>query len=246
MVREVRLRDSRVGSSNYPWVLGDILDDVLMKIGARFVHVFASGYTDISGNQFAQIFADSADGHHLQSPLGIADVVVKNVAWSVKTVKNGKPFQASTVRLISGRNSPDYSLGISDPRRDAARTGDAVLAIWNARVSQAASQYQDLRTIVLVRNMDKKQFCLFETATTPFPTGDYEWKFNTRNNLEGYDKVRGDHFFTWQPHGSQFTIIRPVPGSSRQFGIPRDVPSLGLEFVLKAVHFEKNWIVISN
>ena len=39
--------------------------------------------------------------------------------------------------------------------------------------------------------MDKKQFCLFETATTPFPTGDYEWKFNTRNNLEGYDKVRG-------------------------------------------------------
>ena len=146
MAHEVRLRDSRVGSSNYPypWVLGDIPDDVLVKIGARFVHVFASGYTDISGNQFAQIFADTADGKHLQSPLGIADVVVKNVAWSVKTVKNGKPFQASTVRLISGRNSPDYSLGISDPRRDAARTGDAVLAIWNARVSQATTQYHDL------------------------------------------------------------------------------------------------------
>jgi len=31
------------------------------------------------------------------------------------------------------------------------------------------------------------------------------------DNLEGYDRSGDAHVFTWQPHGSQFTIIENVP-----------------------------------
>lgn len=73
------------------------------------------GRKDISGNDFGDAFADSIGGSHLESPVGIADVVLDKNCWSVKTVKIKDPFNCSTVRLISGRCSPDYSYGHNRP-----------------------------------------------------------------------------------------------------------------------------------
>ena len=39
----------------------------------------------------------------------------------------------------------------------------------------------------------------------------YYFKWNKRNNLEGYDRATNMHQFTWQPSGSQFTIIEEIP-----------------------------------
>ncbi len=51
----------------------------------------------------------------------------------------------------------------------------------------------------------------FEFDTIMYPADQYWWQWNERNNLEGYTKTDERHLFTWQPHGSQFTIIENVP-----------------------------------
>lgn len=63
------------------------------------------------------------------------------------------------------------------------------------------------------------------------------------NNLEGKDKNTLEHRFTWQPHGSQFTIIEPVPESKICFKI-RKPPKVPSEKVLKMVGYNKSWIEV--
>lgn len=240
---ELRLRGkARRRHEEFP--LGDIPDKVIIGMARQFVHRLAIGHADITGDDFGTIFGESIDGTHLASPLGVADVVKENAAWSVKTVKDKKPHETSRVRLISGRNSPDYSMGISDPRKDATATGRAVLSIWNARVNEALDNYDDLRVLVLVRNFSVRQFMVFEEEATRFTHSDYTWGFNARGNLEGHDVSTGEHRFTWQPHGSQFTVIRHVPAHARKFSINRNVPLIQLEHVLRLAKFDEDWVSI--
>ena len=178
------------------------------------MHRIAIGQTDLSGDDFGSIFAHAVEGTHRASPLGIADVIWGECAWSVKTVKTRKPLKATKVRLISGRNAPDYSIGISDPRSNVEKTGKAVLSIWNARVDEALAEYRDLRVVVLIRNVETREFLIFEEEGRRFPPNDFNWEINVRGNFEAKDRTSGTHRFTWQPHGGQFTIIQQVTGSA--------------------------------
>ncbi len=199
---------------------------------------------DVSGDDFGTIFANSIGGEHRSSPIGVADVEWNGCAWSAKTVKDNLPFVKSKVRLISGRNSPDYSMGIDDPHANIYETGKAVLSIWNSRVDEALDEHDDLRIIVLVRNIDTREFLLFEEAAQRFVPGEYTWSYNKRNNLQGMHKLTGKHVFTWQFHGSQFTIFRDVPSSARRFRIVHDVPTLIEDGILNAIKFTPDWIDI--
>lgn len=228
-----------------PWAVGEMPDRVVLGVGKRLVYHLAVGANEVSGNDFGDMFAQVAGGYHLASSLGLGDVVLTHTVWSAKTVKAVKPHRQVSIRLVSGRNSVDYSMGISDPRADIAKTGHAVLSIWNARVNELRAKHADMRLVVLLRNMSTLEFCLFEQPITVFPPTDYSWELNSRNNLEGRDKASGNHVFTWQPHGSQFTIIRPVPGSARRFKICERPERVGFRQVLHAVGFEDSWIVIS-
>ena len=227
-----------------PYPLGQIPDDILLKVGRQIVHRLAIGFGDIIGDDFATIFANAVGGEHRLSPLGVADVEWNGCAWSIKTVKVSRPFKAKRVRLISGRNSPDYSLGISDPHVNAAATGRAVLSIWNARVNEAMGDHQDLRIAVMVRNVAAREFVLFEDEARRFVPRDYTWRFNKRNNLEGWDKAIGEHRFTWQPHGSQFTILRQIPESARRFSIGPNVALVDPDAILAHVRYRDDWIQI--
>jgi hypothetical protein len=51
------------------------------------VYNFAVGKSDISGEDWGDIFAKAVDGGHLSSPVGLADVVLEGQAWSVKSVR---------------------------------------------------------------------------------------------------------------------------------------------------------------
>ncbi|MDO8632127.1 MAG: hypothetical protein Q7R41_16710 [Phycisphaerales bacterium] len=207
------------------------------------MHRFAVGHADITGDDFGGIFAKAINGEHRSSPLGIADVTFDNCAWSVKTVGSQAPHQAANVRLISGRNSPDYSLGIHDPHANPEATGRAVLSIWNARVNEALDEYDDLRVAVFIRDMTTRHFLIFEEEAGRFAPGDYQWAFNSNGNLEGSDADRR-HVFTWQPHGSQFTIFRRVPPSARKFRIVPNVPVVTEEAILAYAKFRPDWIEI--
>ena len=135
-------------------------------------------------------------------------------------------------------------MGISDPRADLAQTGRAVLSIWNARVNESLGEYEDLRIAILIRNIQTREFVLFEEESGRFVPEDYRWELNKNDNLEGYDMATGVHRFTWQPHGAQFTIFRYVPASARKFKIMSNVRIIEMDDILGQVGYGPEWINI--
>jgi hypothetical protein len=227
-----------------PWPLGSFPDKVIVAIGRQIVHRLAIGNSDITGDDFGTIFSEAIGGNHLASPLGIADVLLDGNAWSVKTVKANTPFTQETVRLISGRNSPDFSLGVQNPHTDIQATGRAVLAIWNARVNESLGEHDDLRVVVFIRNMETRQFVIFEEIASRYAADDFVWRKNGKGNFEGFEKASNHHKFTWQPHGSQFTVMRHVPGSAIKFIINKIPTLIEQEHVLRLIRFDDSWVEI--
>jgi len=88
--------------------------------------------------------------------------LVCQVCIDRQTAKIAKPHAAKKIRLISGRNSPSYSYGITDSLKDPQATGNAVLGMWNEHINIAKAKFEPLRTSVLVRNMNTLEFTLFE------------------------------------------------------------------------------------
>lgn len=225
-----------------PYPLGELPPTLAVEIGKHIVHRIAIGLPDITGDDFGGIFASAISGHHRSSPLGIADVTWENCAWSVKTVKDNKPFTQKTVRLISGRNSPVYSSGIQDVFADIQVTGAAVLNVWNARLNESLNTHDDLRIFVMIRNMSTLEFTLFEIEAIRYVPANYIWRVNGKGNFEGYDRRTESHIFTWQPHGSQFTVKQHVPASAYRFRINHNPGVLEEQHVLMLIRFRDDWI----
>ncbi len=201
------------------------------------------GNSDISGQDWGDIFAKGICGEHFGKPLGLADVVFEGMAWSVKSVKATNPHAARSIRVISGRCSPDYSYGITDPHQDIPQTGTAVLGIYNERINIAKEKFEPLRTSVLVRNFNSMEFLIFEHDTARYNTQNYEWRAKKNGNLEAFDLATGVHMFTWQPHGSQFTILYKIPSSAQRFKIKRP-PILDFNETMAHIGFEQSWVTI--
>ena len=242
MEQRPRLRDSKHLSTKTLYPLNVIPPEIITKMGGYLVYLLYIGRKDVSGNDWGDAFADSIGGIHLDSPVGIADVVLDKNCWSAKTVKVKDPFSISSVRLISGRCSPDYSYGITDPHKDVQKTGEAVLNIWNERINIATDHYSSVRTAVLVRSYDCLSYRLFEEDTPRFRTTAYHWEVNSNGKLIGLDRNERA-CFTWQPHGSQFTIHTEVPESAVKFQI-KQPPTISKTDVLKVVEFDESWVQI--
>jgi len=237
------LRDIKNLHTSELYPINELPNELIEKIGAHFVYLLYIGRKDIGGEDWGDAFANAIGGVHLDSPVGIADVVLDKMAWSMKTVKNSNPFKVENVRLISGRCSPDYSYGITDPHKDIQKTGKAVLGIWNERVNIAQDNYNPVRTLTLVRSNDLLSYCLFEEENHRYRTSDYVWEVNNNGNLIGKNIETGLTSFTWQPHGSQFTIHTKVPRNALKFKIKRP-PQLSEADVLDSIHFNSSWIEI--
>lgn len=227
-------------SKHEPHPLNEFPASLIEGLAKRFVHLRAVGLSDMSGDQFSRIFSDAISGQEYGKPLGVADVAWNGCCWSVKTVKHKRPHTAPHCRLISGRNSPDYSAGISDPRADLERTGRAVLEVYNSRINEAREQHDDVRLVVLIRNMQSQEFTLFERPLVPVVVNNYTWGLTERNNLIGVEE--GEIAFTWQPHGSQFTVHEPIPRSATRFYIRKQPPTLTLEQVIRLAKFKPDWV----
>ena len=243
MNNKPRLRDSNRLITSEPFPLNEIPDDVIYSLGGYFVYLLYTGRKDFTGTDWGDALANAVGGKHLDSPVGIADVILNKMAWSAKTVKLMNPFDAHGVRLISGRCSPDFSYGIADPHENIQKTGEAVLNIWNERINIAYDHYNPVRTSVLIRSNDLLSFLLFEEENHRYRTNDYHWVENPNGNLLGKSKETGETCFTWQPHGSQLTIHSHVPESAVKFKIRRP-PVITKEQILTSIGFDKSWIEI--
>lgn len=242
-MRHPRLRDGHKLITRELYPINEIPDDIIVKIAGYFAYLLYVGRKDIKGDDWGDAFARAIGGIHLDSPVGIADVVLGKMAWSMKTVKNVNPLSVRRVRLISGRCSPDYSYGIQDPHKDIEQTGRAVLGIWNERVNLALDNYNPVRTLVLVRSEDCLSFCMYEKETHRYASSDYVWEVNKNGNLIGKSIISGKTVFTWQPHGSQFTIHEDIPSNAIKFRI-KCPPVILPEDILKTIDFDSSWVEI--
>jgi len=237
-----RIRDMNRLKSQEPYPLNVFPDSMVQRIGGYLTYLVYIGRKDVIGTDWGDAFAEAVGGKHLDAPLGIADVVKDGMCWSMKTVKSSDPFNVERIRLISGRCSPDFSYGISDPHKDVQKTGEAVLSIWNKRVDIAMEHHYQARTAVLIRSEDLSSYTLFEEDVERFRITDYTWETNKRGNFIGMDQD-GKTRFTWQPHGSQFTVHVSVPKKSTKFRIKLP-DSLSKDDVLNLIGFEPSWISI--
>jgi hypothetical protein len=227
-----------------PYPVGQFPAGFVSGIAREVVcHLAFDAKPSIEGEEWERIFASSIGAQWKPSNVGLDDVVMGNCAWGAKTVKNGDPLSIHRVRLISGRNSPNYSFNNADLGGIAQVLGDDVLAIWNARVEDIRARFPHMRTVVLVKSNDLTTFCVFEFETVRYPPDLYVWARNINGNLEGRHQDTGVHTFTWQPHGSQFTIIEPVPSSRVLFSV-RPPQSLKRADILKAVGFDNSWVTL--
>jgi hypothetical protein len=70
----------------------------------------ASRHPALEGSEWERIFAKAIDAEWKPSNVGLDDIIKGAFAWGAKTVKSNVPHQATSVRLIPGRNNPEYSV----------------------------------------------------------------------------------------------------------------------------------------
>lgn len=228
-----------------PFALNHFPSDFAFKFGKELIYLLATRITPrFEGPDWEEVFARSIEGRWKPSNVGLDDVLLERTAWSAKTVKNSNPFNCKRVRLISGRNSPSYSFDRDNVHDcDPAELGEEVLSIWNARVNGVRSLYEHLRNVVLIKSDDLLELTVFEMNTIMYDAGCYLWKWNRNQNLVAHEKRTGEHCFTWQPHGSQFTIVENVPDKKICIRL-KQPPGLDRDKVLGTMNFDESWIEI--
>jgi hypothetical protein len=117
------------------------------------------------------------------------------------------------------------------------------LEIWNERVSAVREKFKNLRTVVLVKSSDLSQVAVFEFETIRYDPELFDFVWNPRGNLEGFVTGTKTKRFTWQPHGSQFTIHEPVPEHALILTI-KQPEKLDKEKILDTIGFDKTWVTI--
>lgn len=243
MAKSPRLRT--VEKYKPPYRLSKFPKNFAFNLGREIVYLLASrGTPRLEGQDWEEIFARLIRAKWKPSNVGLDDIILQQTAWGAKTVKNRRPSTVSKIRLISGRNSPVYSFGDREISEVAPNDlGEKVLTIWNERVAGIRKFYKHVRTVVLMKSDDLLEVAVFEFDTILYNTGNFWWQWNERNNLEGFRKEGDQHMFTWQPHGSQFTIIEDVPEDRLAIRI-RKPPKVNRDEVLKAIKFNKSWVQV--
>lgn len=242
--RGPRLRTVNKAEPAFP--LNEFPTDFPFLLGRELVYLLATkGRPEIEGSEWERAFAACIGAEWRPSNVGLDDVVCGNTAWGAKTIKAKSPSTVKSVRLISGRNSPIYSFGSEiGSTVNPAEVGGQVLEIWNERVSAIRVKFKHLRTIVLVKSLDLLDLAVFEFETVRFEGERFRWHWNRNGNLEGFHIESGLHRFTWQPHGSQFTIIETVPDRCLMLRITKP-EELSKNQVLKAVGFDSTWVKVT-
>jgi hypothetical protein len=85
---------------------------------------------------------------------------------------------------------------------------------------------------VLIKSNDLTEVVVFEFDTIRYDPELFAWEWNKNGNLRGVEKSTTEHRFTWQPHGSQFTINEKVPEKSLIIRI-KQPDTLNKEVILK-------------
>ena len=100
------------------YALGKFPKGFALALGKELIYLLATREPPtLEGSDWERIFARCVGAKWTPSNVGLDDVQMHQMAWSAKTVKNKSPFKVKHVRLISGRNSPDYSFDVENVQK---------------------------------------------------------------------------------------------------------------------------------
>lgn len=240
-----RLRTA--GKTHPLYAPNDFSKSFAMSLGKEIIYLLATRPdARLEGNDWEEIFARCIGARWTPSNIGLDDVTLDtySMTWGAKTIKNNNPFDVRHVRLICGRNSLDFSYGIKNVRAmPKDEIGAKVLEIWNTRVEEVRTRFSNVRTVVLLKGEALSMVSVYEEDTIQFLPEKYYWQWNERGNLEGYERDTNIHRFTWQPHGSQFTVVSDVPEKRLKLRIKRP-PIISQNAVLNSISYDDSWIEI--
>lgn len=227
----------------YP--LGQFPAGFALALGREIVYLLATrDNPKIEGEDWEEIFARCIGAKWCPSNVGLDDVQLNQMAWSAKTVKNANPFTVKHIRLISGRNSPDYSYDVENVHTENPNDlGAMILGIWNGRITDVRKKFATTRTVVLVKGDGLETVSVFEEEALRYLPEEYYWEWNSNGNLEGYENATDKKKFTWQPHGAQFTISTIAPENRLKLRIKKP-PVLDKNGLLEAIKFDSSWIEV--
>lgn len=228
-----------------PYPLNQFPDGFVQRVGRQVVYLVGTrASARIAGEDWERIFSFGIGASWQPSNVGLDDINLNDAAWGAKSVQNKRPHAVSRLRLVSGRNSPDYSYG-SRPE-DATILGAMVLEIWNERVADVRRRYRHVRTAVLIKGPQLHELTIYEKETMAFDVDRFSWAWNSNGNLVGSDLVTGNHRFTWQPSGSQFTIVDEVPDDALKLKLrtPESPTEESIERYLDSIGYDESWVTV--
>lgn len=232
-----------VNKATAPYKINKFPVKFIDTFAREMVYMMATKHSmSIEGNEWEQVFANCIGAEWKPSNVGLDDVVLDNCCWGAKTVFGGSNIGSQkAVRLVSGRNSPTFSFGVDKITSENPDViGKMVLDIWNERVSGVRQIFKFVRTVVLVKAKDYSEYLIFEIDTLRYDPELFEFNWNKNNNLEGYEKSSKEHKFTWQPSGSQFTIIEKIPDAKVHIRVQKP-ETIDKEKLLNTISFDKSW-----
>ena len=87
------------------------------------------------------------------------------------------------------------------------------------------------------------EFTFFEEYLEHYNIANYIWEENKNGNLIGVEEKSGLKKFTWQPHGSQFTIDCEIPSNSIKFKI-KHPEKISEDDILDHLGYNREWVEI--
>jgi hypothetical protein len=152
-------------------------------------------------------------------------------------------FEIHHVGLANTLHLPvDYDKAGGECVADPNRLGAMILEAWNKSLTIVCG-FDEERFSVLFAGKDSSSAVFFEVPIIPFEPSEYDWDWNEDDGLDGYVKGTGVQRFSWQPHGSQFTVISRVPDNRLKLRIRRP-QLLDRDSVLKQLKFDPSWVEI--
>ncbi len=153
------------------------------------------------------------------------------------------PFETRHVSLTNTlKLSAEFHELLRNGESDSNKFGAMILDAWNKSLSVARG-FDEERFSVLFAGMNSSCAAFFEIPIISYEPSEYDWDWNEDDGLDGYVKGTCCQRFTWQPHGSQFTITTVIPDNRLKLRI-RQPPRLDREEVLTQLRFDPSWVEI--
>ena len=220
--------------------MGTVLtDDFAGCLAKEFVLRLLDKFSvKISEHEWASVFARCIGADWSSSECRWSVTRKDGIAWCAKIITNCLPHKVKHV-VLEFNGFDVGNVHTEEPNQ----LGEMILGVWNARIAEVRKQFATTRTVVLIKGDDLSTVSVFEEEALRFLSEEYEWDWNQKDDLEGYVKETGVKRFTWQPHGSRFSITTNVPDNCLKIRICRP-PLLDRDEVLTQLKFDPSWIEI--